>query len=396
MNTRMPSRRVVIPAPAPAPVARTSVYSQVASPYAAARIPAVSAFVQAPTQRVTIPSVVQPARVPAIALGTAYAQVNSPVAAVSKPRFDPASQYAVNSSPIAAAISKPRFDQGSATMGPVPALAAPVDRGIPAPATTIPGVPRPAESPYSDNTSWEEFKDPDAPRSLVEQDRDDQLVKSANPTLTPKVELPKIVHASWFDKLLKMFGLSRKAVQGAQMAGEAADMAGMTQTEAAHTLVRRSRNGDQNAMAIIALVRDNAKAGNLQAILTAKIMKQYIDTHPVTIDTLDMGYDDMVPTPTAPATDNTKATAIKLAQGPKLDASRVSSFLHAAGFGAEEVASFKHGYAGRPMRNPDPRIQRANKFGAVVSHAHKLQAIQAGGAVSKFDPMIGWELGEDE
>lgn len=375
MSNLRPAARRIVATPV---VTKSSIYSPVASSYAATRAPSISAYIKPAAS-----PVVSIQAKPALNLGSAYAQAT----------------------PIVAAVSKPRFDQAStvAQLGPTPSLASPaarapaVDRGVPAPATSIPDIPRPAEAPYSDNTDWEEFKEPEAPRSAPEKARDDELVKAANPTLTAKVELPKIVQRSWFDKLLSVFGLSRKGVQGAQMAGEAADMAGMTQTEAAHTLVRRSRNGDQNAMAIIALVRDNAKAGNLQAILTAKIMKQYIDTHPVTADTLDMGYDDMVPAPAAsPHADTTKATAIRLAQGPKLDTARVTGFLRAAGFGAEEVSSFKHGYAGRPMRNPDPRIQRANKFGAMVSHARKLQEIQAGGSVSKFDPMIGWELGEDE
>lgn len=354
-----------------------SAYSQAVPVSAAKSLPAMAAFVKVSAPPVI--SVQLPAK-PALGLGSAYAQA-TPISALVEPSFKPRFEQSVGNN------TSPSF---------VSPVRPPVDRGIPAPTTTVPGVPRPAESPYSDNTDWEEFKEPEAPRTMSETNRDEQLVQSANATLTPKVDLPKIVHSSWFDKLLAMFGLSRKAVQGAQMAGEAANMAGMTQTEAAHTLVRRSRNGDQNAMAIIALVRDNAKSGNVQAVMTAKLMKQYIDTHPVTIDTLDMGYDDMVPVAADPRTESTRATAIRLAQGPKLDTARVSSFIKAAGFGAEEIASFKHGYAGRPMRNPHPRIQRANKFGAVVGHARKLQEIQSGGSMSKFDPMIGWELGEDE
>jgi len=52
------------------------------------------------------------------------------------------------------------------------------------------------------------------------------------------------------------------------------------QAKAAEALVKRARAGDQNSMAIIARVRDNARAGITRAIVTEKLMRDYISKHP--------------------------------------------------------------------------------------------------------------------
>jgi hypothetical protein len=54
-----------------------------------------------------------------------------------------------------------------------------------------------------------------------------------------------------------------------------------TQEEGATDLVLRARAGDQNAMAIIAQVRESAKKGNPTALKSLQLMKAYISANPV-------------------------------------------------------------------------------------------------------------------
>src|SRR3984957_730083 len=54
-----------------------------------------------------------------------------------------------------------------------------------------------------------------------------------------------------------------------------------TQEEGATDLVLRARAGDQNAMAIIAQVRESAKNGNPTALKSLRLIKAYITDHPV-------------------------------------------------------------------------------------------------------------------
>ncbi len=55
----------------------------------------------------------------------------------------------------------------------------------------------------------------------------------------------------------------------------------MNQYEAAENLVLRSRQGDQNAMAIIAMVAENAKKGNRKAVSAFNLIQSYISRNPV-------------------------------------------------------------------------------------------------------------------
>lgn len=270
----------------------------------------------------------------------------------------------------------------------------------------------PAMDPYTQDAVWEPFNEPAAGNGdpfEVSPAMPSAFQPFAEKELTPMgvsstralniVGTPKPVDLGWFDRVLGWFGVARHKVVQATIAGEGASMAVMSRSEAAQQVVRRARNGDQNAMGMIAEVRKAAIGGMPQAIMSAKLMRQYIDTHPVSAETLEMGYGDMKPrTPSASAkpVDPSETRAITLSHGPKLTDASVLSALRAAGFGAEEYHSFKHGYAGRKMRNPDKRVQAANAFGKIVAKARKLQAVrEPNSRVSDYSPIIGWELGED-
>lgn len=56
----------------------------------------------------------------------------------------------------------------------------------------------------------------------------------------------------------------------------------MNQAEAAANLVIRSRQGDQNAVAMIAMVRENANRGVKKAQDTYRLIESYVKSHPYT------------------------------------------------------------------------------------------------------------------
>lgn len=274
--------------------------------------------------------------------------------------------------------------------GPLTEQALPVDI---APEQLNPSYTVPAENPYAPEAEWvpmEEVKPVPGEIDTSESAVQDFVPDEAMPIT--KVVLSK---KSWFDKVLEWFGLARKSATVATMAGEAASMATMSQTEAAAQLVRRARNGDQNAMALIACVRDAAEKGNTKAIISARFMHEYIKTHPVG-DTSEFGIEHVIPRRTPLPSDPATAAAVALSHGPILSRAWLERFVHAAHFGAEEVHAFKHGVMGRRMRNPNEKIQKANHAGRLIRHARKLQAVRMPNtAVSRFDANIGWELGED-
>jgi hypothetical protein len=100
------------------------------------------------------------------------------------------------------------------------------------------------------------------------------LVKSAAPIATP-VALAVAPKPGLFARFMAWLGFVKKTE--AKIAGDAP----MSRLEAAGSLVRRARQGDQNAMAIIVMARQNAGTGNVQAKLAVACIKKYIETHPV-------------------------------------------------------------------------------------------------------------------
>jgi hypothetical protein len=98
----------------------------------------------------------------------------------------------------------------------------------------------------------------------------------------PAIATPSKTEETWWERFLSYFGLAKKPATAAPSAvhGEGF-MTPSTVQKAAESVVRRVRSGDQNAMAMMAMVRDNAAAGNAQAILSFRFMKMYIEKNPI-------------------------------------------------------------------------------------------------------------------
>lgn len=138
-------------------------------------------------------------------------------------------------------------------------------------------------------------------------------------------------------------------------------------------LVERARRYDQNAMAMLACIRDNAKRGMPRAQDSMRHINAYIQKKPyrtpVEIRTAGFGYDIQVP-----------RRAILLANRVRLTPERVKSL--SASFGAEMSRTGA----------PATAVQRGQR---ILRQAIRLQALrQQDSRFSDFHPVLGWEFGE--
>lgn len=163
------------------------------------------------------------------------------------------------------------------------------------------------------------------------------------------------------------------------------------QREKAGELVERARQGDQNAMAIIALVRENRKKGNPRASCSFEFIQEYIQSHPIA----SFGAENE----RRKARDEYTWACPLLANGPTLTNRRIVQT--ASVFGNEEdrrAFLFGVSRADRAQAAPgvlDETQVKLFKIGKVIGQARKLQAVRRPDSkISAFDPMIGWELGE--
>ena len=173
--------------------------------------------------------------------------------------------------------------------------------------------------------------------------------------------------------------LSQKAAEG-------------TQEKFAGELVDRARVGDQNAMAIISLVRENSQKGNPRAIQAHRLMKNYIDKNPVN----EFGVE-------SPNQDSFWA-AVMLSNGPLLSNHMINVHADSFGqFGAEEKEVFLHGVINFRKRASlktlsaelDPIHRKVLELGKLVGQARCIQTVRMPGSIiSRFCPRSGWELGE--
>jgi hypothetical protein len=184
---------------------------------------------------------------------------------------------------------------------------------------------------------------------------------------------------SFWQKLKELFGFGeKKPTAGATMSGEPTDVRSMVES-----VVRRARNGDQNAMALIALVRDNAQAGDQKARASYELLCEYVRCNPVENGSAP------------PFNPRIGADAVALSHGPKLLNPRIERLL--SRFNGEGREAILHGLrnpsAPSPSRRPD--INSAVRMGQIVGQARKLQAVrEPGSSIAKFDTNVGWELGE--
>jgi hypothetical protein len=177
--------------------------------------------------------------------------------------------------------------------------------------------------------------------------------------------------------------------------------------------VDRARAGDQNAMALISGVRQNAMRGSERAKKAARFLGEYIRANPVDVsDGNCKNYltqsvpdkaliqklaqykgDDAAVSAFAPALSKKDPylTAVVLADGPHMTGERIVSI--GSHFG-EEKRDFILGVKGWNVKE---RIRGSDAFfaGQAVGHARALQGVRTGACpVSYLCRLSGWELGE--
>lgn len=220
----------------------------------------------------------------------------------------------------------------------------------------------------------------------------------------------------------------------------------------AHTssLVRRARAGDENAMALITRVGEEARKGNARAKQASVAIAEFIDKNPAKDFTLggepvimdppsEKAIVAAVPTPedikvrresgeakkppiprglfdrifdpeyfaliiirACQYRNGLPAAAAILASGPALTNPAVHQ-LGISNFGSEEsTATFFHGVKfssedawHEVAPHLDPPLRRCLAIGQCVGRARKIQAVrQPNSSISAFSPVAGWELGE--
>ncbi len=290
----------------------------------------------------------------------------------------PTGSVPVASIPVVRAEIVPRTSGGIAprTSGGIAAsdTGANVDYGVPGPELTLPDrpyLPPPETHDLPGQYDLSKYTEPAITNTLIT----DKPPVSARPTL---VRPPSII-----DRILKFFGLSRRAT----MAGEAAGLAAMSRTDAVASLVRRARNGDQNAMAIIAATRDQALNGNKQAEVSVRLMHAYINAHPQDENRdADMGaeHDE----------NHAMAAPVELSHGPLLTNYVVQDMI--AHLSDYEREAFYHGMEGGPIAEGLPqRVNAAHGLGRAVGIGRVIQASRmAHVPLGRVNSDIGWELDE--
>lgn len=176
---------------------------------------------------------------------------------------------------------------------------------------------------------------------------------------------------------------------------------------AAESLVRRARLGDQNATAMIAMVREHANNGVAKAKSAYAAIRQYIASNPSkNAPMTTIGFEPKI-----------TARAVQLANGPNLTAQRIGHM--GSMFGAEgNQAVFVIGVEGwRKPRgvNGDHYPSTVNQVGVDIHTtnvgtennkkilaaswdtglARAIQLVRLPNSkISAFSPLAGWELGE--
>lgn len=166
---------------------------------------------------------------------------------------------------------------------------------------------------------------------------------------------------------------------------------------AAESLVERTRAGDQNAMGMIAMIKQNAGNGSPRAKRSLDLIADYIRRNPVKDVSNPFGNENK------PDESNVLFRAcVALANGAPLSNTRIQAM--ASTFGTEDEEKLFL-YAVVNYKKPDLIDGLAGKFGQWVRNvvqlgknvgtARGIQLVRMPGtAVSAFDAKVGWELGE--
>jgi hypothetical protein len=159
-------------------------------------------------------------------------------------------------------------------------------------------------------------------------------------------------------------------------------------------VVDRARAGDQNAMALISMVRSNAQKGNPRAIASERAFRNYMDKHPAESS---MG-SELVTPPDANRAKKVQ-TALVFANGRHLDSEVLRRF--GSSFGEEAECFFQgardwnKNLTPSVARSADPYRLQVYEIGQVLGRARAMQQMRRPEVpISSYDPQVGWELGE--
>lgn len=168
----------------------------------------------------------------------------------------------------------------------------------------------------------------------------------------------------------------------------------------AESLVLRSRQGDQNATALLIAVTNNAKRGNRKAARMLEAVEAYIDENPATKDSfgqesevskeLAKHVSSDVPShycsavlTLAPHVDMPR-TIVLLANGPLIDNTLLEAVCNS--LDEKEQKHFKMGYSDKNIQSD------IGLLGKAFRGARGLQAVRKGN-FKQFCPVVCWELG---
>lgn len=175
---------------------------------------------------------------------------------------------------------------------------------------------------------------------------------------------------------------------------------------AARDVVERARSGDQVAMGILAVVRDNAKAGQETARQSLRAIEKYIRAHPpIAIGRKRMSA-DRPDAATALWQDRRVETILKalplvefwpgavaLSHGPRLDDQRLEALN--AELNDETQTVFQGGVNHWRSRAPAGVDGKAWHAGRIIGLARCLQRVRLPQVpIAILFPITAWELGE--
>lgn len=180
---------------------------------------------------------------------------------------------------------------------------------------------------------------------------------------------------------------------------------------AVESLVTRTRQGDQNAMAMLISIGENARAGDKRARYSYKVAERFAKSNPIQAKT-SFGFEDKLLkqaiTPYGQSAAIVVLTpylefermVVLLCDGPPL----ISQLRNIAkAIPKDEREAFNIGYkqsgnkeaVNVAMRKLPPMYFRAFQVGFAAGVAHRIQnAIKPAGRISDISRMAGWELGE--
>jgi len=164
---------------------------------------------------------------------------------------------------------------------------------------------------------------------------------------------------------------------------------------AAESLVLRSRCGDQNAMAIISLVAQNAKK-NPRAHNAYLHIRHYIDNHPVG-ENSSFGAESDVKVPTL------NRAAVHLANSGPLNKARVNDMLDTfvPSGNKRKIVTFGFMSFALDESELEKHKEQLNKlgkalldFGRALGVGRAIQIVRSNGPISSLSNKASWELGE--